>query len=180
MKTLFILLLATVAAPFMACSNNSNRAATEISEGQKNSTDTSQSKATITRLPDFRILSENGNTLNLSEVKGKKVFVNLWASWCPPCREELPSIQKLYQSVDTNKVIFVLISIDNNFESAKHYKRANRMMLPIYYPMESLPKLFNVGGIPATFIFNEKGELIKEIDGEADYNTDEYKKLVKS
>lgn len=179
MKTLCILLLATAAAPFIACSNNSNQADAEIRESQKKSIDISQSKASVTRLPDFRILSENGNTFNLSELKGKKVFVNLWASWCPPCREELPSIQKLYQSVDTNKVIFVLISIDNNFESAKHYKRTNSMMLPIYYPMESLPKLFNVGGIPATFIFNEKGELIKEIDGEDDYNSDAYKKLIK-
>ncbi|GAC1425748.1 MAG: hypothetical protein NVSMB67_27760 [Flavisolibacter sp.] len=74
----------------------------------------------------------------------------------------------------------MLISLDNNFSSAKRFKKFSKLILPIFYPRENLPALFNTGAIPATFIFNEKGELIKEIEGGDDYNTDEYRKLLNS
>lgn len=91
----------------------------------------------------------------------------------------MPSIEKLSQSADTNKVAFVMISLDDQFEKAKAYIRSAKLQLPIYYPAENLPALFNVEGIPSTFIFNENGELIKRVDGGDEYNTNEYRALLK-
>src|SRR5919112_4123771 len=70
-------------------------------------------------LPSFAVLDASGNKLDIQTFKGKKVFVNLWATWCPPCRAEMPSIEKLYQASDKEKAQFVMLSLDNDFESAK-------------------------------------------------------------
>ena len=115
-------------------------------------------------LPNFSITDANGKTVNLSSFKGKKVFVNFWATWCPPCRSEIPSIQKLYSKVDKEKTVFILLSLDDNFDIAKKYAASKKMDLPVYYPAENLPSLFNITSIPTTFIFNEKGELAKVVN----------------
>ena len=129
-------------------------------------------------LPAFAVQDVNGNTINLQSLKGKKVFVNLWASWCPPCRREMPSIEKLAKSVDKDKVVFVLLSLDDNFDKAKAFAKKQQLSLPIYYPVENLPALFNVQGIPTTFIFDENGNLFQRIDGGDQYDTESYRRLL--
>ncbi len=73
-----------------------------------------------------------------------------------------------------------MLSLDNNFEVAKKFAAAQGLQVPVYYPAEKLPDLFNTDGIPATFIFNEKGDLVKQNNGADDYGTNEYIKLVNS
>jgi thiol-disulfide isomerase/thioredoxin len=166
-----------VFALVMSCTNNQKEEKTIAgTEQQQNSTDNNMAAAAV-QLPSFSIKDINGNIVNMQNLKGKKLFVNLWASWCPPCKREMPSIEKLYQTVDSNKVRFVLISFDDQFDQAKKYVTSKRLKLPIYYPTENPPALFNVQGIPATFIFNEKGELIKQIEGMEDYDSKEYRTL---
>jgi thiol-disulfide isomerase/thioredoxin len=178
MKRKLILAIVIFILVFTSCSNDQKEEnKTDVSE-QQNNTDSNMASAT-TSLPSFSVLDVNGNIVNLQNLKGKKVFVNLWASWCPPCKREMPSIEKLYQSVDSNKVKFVLVSFDDQFEKAKDYVSSKRLKLPIYYPAENPPVLFNVQGIPATFIFNESGELIKRIDGSENYDTKEFKTLLR-
>ena len=73
-----------------------------------------------------------------------------------------------------------MLSLDQNFDLAKAYAKANKINLPVYYPAENLPDMFNTEGIPATFIFNENGELIKANMGAEDYNTQSYLELLGS
>jgi len=122
-------------------------------------------------LPAFPMLNAGNQVINLSQFKGKKVFVNLWATWCPPCRAEIPSIERLGAKTDKSKVEFVMLSLDDNFEKAKLFAVKNNMKLPVYYPAGNMPPLFSVDGIPVTFIFNEKGELIYQQVGSANYDT---------
>jgi thiol-disulfide isomerase/thioredoxin len=129
-------------------------------------------------LPSFKMTDLEGNIVNLADLKGKKVFVNLWASWCGPCRSEMPSIQELYKKTKNENVAFVMLALDNNFEESIGYLKDEKLVLPAYYPAETLPELFNVPGIPTTFIFNEKGTLVKKIEGSDRYNTDEYVKML--
>lgn len=168
---LFVFVLAS-------CTNNQKEDTNSTAaEQQQNSTDNNMAAATV-QLPSFSIKDINGNVVNMQSLKGKKLFVNLWASWCPPCKREMPSIEKLYKSVDSNKVEFLMVSFDDKFEKAKNYISSSKLQLPIYYPVENPPVLFNVEGIPATFIFNESGELIKRIEGSDNYNTQEYRSLL--
>jgi len=129
------------------------------------------------QLPAFAVLDINGAEVNLQSFAGKKVFLNLWATWCPPCRAEMPEIEKLYKAADKNKVAFLMVSLDDNFEKAKKYVKRKKLDLPIYYPLGALPELFQVQGIPTTFIFNEQGELLQQVEGAANYNTPEYRRF---
>lgn len=132
----------------------------------------------VIKLPDFKMTDVNGDKVDIASLKGKKVFVNLWATWCPPCRAEIPSMEKLQSKVDKQKVAFVMLSLDENFELAKNFAKKNKMQLPVYYPAEGLPAMFKTDGIPVTFIFNEAGELIKQNNGVDNYDTEEYVKLL--
>ena len=94
--------------------NNSNAGSQQETSTPKTA-DVSPAPAAVV-LPAFKIVDLNGKPYNLADFKGKKVFVNLWASWCPPCKAEIPSIEKLYSKVDKSKAAFVMLSLDNNFE----------------------------------------------------------------
>ena len=138
----------------------------------------SPTATTTADMPAFALQDMAGNAVNLQSMKGKKVFVNLWASWCPPCREEMPSIEKLYASVDKDKVAFVMLSYDDDPEASRKFVKSNSLSLPVYFPAEQPPVIFQTGGIPATFIFNESGELVKQNTGADDYDTDAYRQLL--
>ena len=129
-------------------------------------------------LPAFKITDVNGNITGLQSLKGKKVFINLWATWCPPCRTEIPSIEKLYSKVDKTKVAFVMLSLDNDMKTAVNFATKNKLATSVYYPAENLPSLFKVEGIPVTYIFDEQGNLIRRVEGGDNYDTAEYLKLL--
>lgn len=130
-------------------------------------------------MPALAMTDVNGKTVNLNSFKGKKVFVNLWATWCPPCRAEIPSIEALSGKTNPEEVVFIMLSLDQNFETARKFAGKEDMILPVYAPAENLPALFNTKVIPATFIFNETGELVKQNDGSDDYDSAFYVDLLK-
>jgi thiol-disulfide isomerase/thioredoxin len=180
MRYIKILSLSTLilSAAFTSCTSADSKVENELTSVPEPTT--TPAITTTQQMPAFTLVDATGKTVDLKSFAGKKVFVNLWASWCPPCRAEMPSIEKLHQSVDKEKAVFVLLSLDNDFETAKKYIQSKGLNLPIYYPSDNLPDLFNVRGIPATFIFNEKGELIKQHEGADDYNTDAYRQMLQS
>lgn len=139
---------------------------------------TTELPAVVSALPSLQMINTDNQSFDLSQFKGKKVFVNLWATWCPPCRAEIPSIERLASKTDRVKVEFVMLSLDDDFVKAKIYAANNKLKLPVYYPTGNLPQLFNVEGIPTTFIFNEKGEIIYEHTGGLDYDTKEFAEML--
>ena len=173
-----------LALGFLACNNSSDDAVNQAPETRIPETDTqttvvSTDTHSAKQLPNFLMLNQSGGQTDLTSFKGKKVFVNLWASWCPPCRREMPSIQKLYHSVDTSKVAFIMLGLDDAFEKSKNYMASQKLDMPLYYPAQNMPEMFNVPSIPTTFIFNEQGELIDKIVGGDDYDSDKYRKMFK-
>ena len=161
---------------FAACSSGKQEQPPQNGPADKLSVTNQHQAKTEAGLPAFALQDVNGNPVDLKNFAGKRVFVNLWATWCPPCRAEIPAIEKLYEAADKRNTAFLLISLDDKFESAKKFAQRKKLTTPIYYPSTHLPELFQVQGIPATFIFNEKGELVQRIEGAANYNTPEYRK----
>lgn len=135
--------------------------------------------ASIGDLPSFQLVNATNEFQNLADLKGKKLFVNLWATWCGPCRAEIPSIRKLAAKTDPARTAFIMLSLDDDFETAKAFAQKTKMGLPVYYPAGNLPALFNVQSIPSTFIFNEKGELIHQQTGAINYDTKEFEEMLK-
>ena len=163
----------------VSCANNTAPAEQDVPAAAMTEQTELLAKEASDNLPSFQMVNAAGENVSLEAFRGKKVFVNLWASWCPPCKREMPSIKKLAAATDTSKVAFVLLSLDDQFEKAIRYGRSAKLGLPLYYPAQNLPALFNVESIPTTFIFNEKGKLVQRIDGSDDYDTDAYRKLLK-
>ena len=117
----------------------------------------------------------DGRAVNLSELKGKVVFVNLWASWCPPCRAEMPGIEALYKKVDHTKVAFVMLSLDDDAAKAQKFVRAQGYTFPVYLRTGDLPAPFDSNSIPSTVILGPDGQVAARHDGMADYDTPAFK-----
>lgn len=117
----------------------------------------------------------DGRPANLGQFHGKVVLVNLWASWCPPCVAEMPGLQALYQKVDTSKVAFVLISLDENQNKARALLQRKHYTMPVFFPTSDLPAPFNSPSIPYTVILTPQGQVADRHSGMADYDTPEFK-----
>jgi len=118
---------------------------------------------------EFTLLDANGKLTPFSEFKGKPVFINLWATWCPPCIAEMPDIQKLYEDESTGDVAFVMISLDDEWEKAKKFVEKKRYSFPIYRLASPLPEVYNSRSIPATYVISRQGKIVMSRQGMADY-----------
>ncbi|WP_233636160.1 TlpA family protein disulfide reductase [Hymenobacter setariae] len=125
--------------------------------------------------PSLPLVTVDGRPANLSQFRGKVVLVNLWASWCPPCLAEMPGLQALYQKVDTSKVAFVLISLDENQNKARALLKRKHYTMPVFFPATDLPAPFNSPSIPYTVILTPQGRVADRHSGMADYDTPEFK-----
>ncbi|MGI4736622.1 MAG: TlpA family protein disulfide reductase [Janthinobacterium lividum] len=121
------------------------------------------------------LVTVDGRPANLSQFRGKVVLVNLWASWCPPCLAEMPGLQALYQKVDTSKVAFVLISLDENQNKARALLKRKHFTMPVFFPAAPLGAPFASSSIPYTVILTPQGRVADRHSGMADYDTPEFK-----
>lgn len=162
---LFSLFLVAAFA-IMGCKSHKNGQSVSAS-ADHNRSEVQQASKTM---PELTLRDVKGNILTSADLKGKKVFINLWATWCPPCVAEMPSIQTLFQGTNNPNAAFVLISLDDRFETAKKFASKKGYEMPIYEVVGNLPDLFNVPGIPATFVFDESGKLSFTHVGMTDYS----------
>lgn len=125
--------------------------------------------------PDFSVVSPDGKKLSLKDFRGKVVFLNFWASWCEPCREEMPAMERLYQKYRERGLVVVAISADAEGASVvtpfvKKYKLTFLIGLD---PRMSVTSLYGVWAVPSTFIIDKQGKRIlfangpREWDGKA-------------
>lgn len=146
------------------------RAAMEV--GLLNATPNEDSAA-----PDFNynftIKDLQGNKIPFEQFKGKVIFLNMWATWCGPCRAEMPGIQSLYNKVKSDSIVFVMLSWDQDRDKAKieKYIEKNSFSFPVYQPAGYLPDHLQVPSIPTTFIISKAGKLIQKEVGTHNYDT---------
>lgn len=124
---------------------------------------------------DLLLTGLDGRRVSLSSLRGKAVFVNMWASWCPPCRAEMPGIEALYQKVDKSKVAFVMLSLDEDPGKARAFLQRQGFTFPVYFPTGPLPAAFASDAIPSTVILGPDGQVATRHDGMAEYDTPEFK-----
>lgn len=107
---------------------------------------------------DWKITDLEGNTHAFAEFKDKVVFVNFWATWCPPCRAELPSIQNLYEQYG-DQVAFLLISSETG-DAVEAFIDQKGYDFPAYTVRGGIPRIMQSSSIPATYILNKNGGLV--------------------
>lgn len=128
---------------------------------------------------DFHIIDENGKTIDFSEFQGKTVFMNIWATWCPPCIAEMPDINDLYKKIGTN-VQFVMISVDDDPNIAHKFIDRKGFEFPVYFLKYGLPQAYASSAIPSTYVLSPAGQIVVEEHGLSKYDTEEFRNFLLS
>ena len=125
------------------------------------------------------LISFNNTEMNLDDLKGKVIFLNFWASWCPPCRAEMPTIQSLYNKMQNRKeIVFVMVSLDNDTSKAKNFIKERGFNFPVYFSNGYFPKIYDSGTIPSTYVISKEGKIVAKEVGMADYNTHKFQSFL--
>nr|WP_314491853.1 TlpA disulfide reductase family protein [uncultured Chryseobacterium sp.] len=123
----------------------------------------------------FSVKDENGKIINISELKGKVVFINFWASWCPPCRAEFPSIQKFYEKYRSkNELVILTVNLDEDLDAGKIYLGKEKFTVPFLVPEGSIPEEYFSGSLPTTVVLDKTGVIRLHHAGMADYSKDSF------
>ncbi len=126
--------------------------------------------------PDFELSSLGGDHVKLSNLRGKVVFLNIWATWCPPCREEIPSMKSLYQRLEDRPFEMLAVSIDREGEKivrpfAEKHGLTFRVLLD---PDGKTYQLYGMTGVPETFIIDNNGVITQKIIGPQNWMKQEW------
>lgn len=123
---------------------------------------------------------DDDEVVTIPDLKGKVVFLNFWATWCPPCKAEMPSIQVLKDKFkDNDEVVFLIVEIEGEKEKAHDFMQQGKMDLPIYYPASQIPDEWLTGSIPTTVILDKTGSIAARHEGMADYSRTEVFDFIK-
>ncbi len=135
-------------------------------------------KQTRLKSYEWKLKDEEGHIFDFESVKGKVVFINFWATWCPPCIAEMPSIQGLYTDYK-DKVEFLLVTNDPYSEINK-FLEENNYDFKILRPVTFNTSVFDVSTIPRTFLIDKTGTIIIDETGAANWNSDKVRLVIDS
>ena len=123
-----------------------------------------------------RFTDLNGNPVNLEDYRGKTLFINLWATWCPPCRAEMPHIESMYQKVkDADNVEILMIALDKEFDKSKKFIEDKGFTFPVVHASYGLNASLQSESIPTTLVISPKGEIVFYQEGMSNFDTEEFR-----
>lgn len=127
---------------------------------------------------DWKLKDVNGLEMNMIEQKGKVKFINLWATWCPPCIGEMPEIEKLYNKFkDNEKISFFMIS-DEETEKLKEFTARKNYTFPVYQSLSPNPTGLRSNSIPATYILSKNNEIVIKEIGAANWGSKKTEEII--
>lgn len=126
-----------------------------------------------------QFVSNEGKLVSLEDLKGKVVFINFWATWCPPCIAEIPTINAFYQKYKNNKdIAFLMVDVDGNFDKSVKFMQRRKFDLPVWNAASAIPADYLNQSIPTTVILNKKGDIVFKHEGGADYENKEFQQFI--
>lgn len=132
----------------------------------------------LTKISDYKwkLIDENKNVLNFEDTKGKVVLINFWATWCPPCIAEMPSLQSLYNDYN-DKVVFLFVTSDY-YSEINPFLEKNNYTFKVYRAASKYPKDFDISTIPRTFLIDKNGNIIIDENGVANWNSKSVRRTI--
>lgn len=124
---------------------------------------------------NFSFINQKGDTVQTSQLRGKTLFINFWASWCPPCRAEMPSINELFKKLQADSsIVFIFINEDEDKTKAVEYLAKNNFTIPINNEAGEMPREIFSGSLPTTVVIDKTGKMVLNHTGMANYNSDKF------
>ena len=117
----------------------------------------------------------SGRVVDLGALKGKVVFLNFWATWCPPCLAEMPSINKLYEQFkDDKSIVFIFVDADSDLPKARKFMEKRKYQLPVYAVGSEIPDQLFKGSLPTTVVLDKQGRISYNESGAANYSDNKF------
>jgi len=165
-------------------SSKNSQNSSDKSNANSNSSKTTHNPVEInqnsikTKAPDFKLKDLDGNELSFNNLRGKKVFLNFWATWCPPCKAEMPEIEKLYQETKNSDLVIVTIEIGEPLSDVKAFIGNNNYNFKVLLDSnQSVAAQYGISAIPTSFFIDKEGNIISKHTGPM--NTDQMKEYIK-
>lgn len=123
-------------------------------------------------LADFTLPDLQGRSVQLAALRGKVVFVNVWATWCPPCVEEMPTIQRLYERLHGQGLEILAVSLDIlGAQVVESFMRSRQLSFPTLLDTKNVvQRLYRTTGVPESFIVDKRGILVEKVVGPRDWS----------
>ena len=136
----------------------------------KDEKNSEQEKALLQQLGSYELKDQHDKIIKLEDYKGKVVFLNFWATWCPPCRGELPNIQKLYEKYRSDKHVAILTIVypggqEKGESDLKEFISDNALTVPVLFDDGFIYSTFGIGSMPTTFMLDKEGKPYGYIEG---------------
>lgn len=130
---------------------------------------------------DFELADQKGNILHGSTLRGQVLFINLWATWCPPCIAEMPDISRLYSEIqEEDSIKFIMITLDVDFSKAIRFIDKKGFDFDIYQFASPIPDVYSSQVIPTTYVVSPDGNIVVKKEGMAKYNSKSFKNFLRS
>ena len=130
--------------------------------------------------PEFYFADEEGRVRSLAEYEGQVIFMNIWATWCPPCIAEMPSLHRLYQGFKEDpQFTFLFVSMDEDFGKAQEFMANRNFDLPVVHYRTKARGTYESTVIPTTYVISPDFRLVLEKRGLAKYDTDEMREFLR-
>lgn len=155
----FALIIAVATIGYKILANNYNQEEVSIEDNKK----------ALKQANDFEVVDSEGNKVKLSDFFGKPIVVNFWATWCMPCKEELPEFEEAYKKYNQN-IEFLMVNLTDGYndtvDSAKKFIKENNYDFPLYFDTEySASNTYKIYSIPQTLFIDKDGNILQSYKG---------------
>lgn len=146
-------------------SNPNNIINTESNSPDKKQNDNFKNETALkvskTKAMDFKLKDLTGKEVSLSDYKGKKVFLNFWATWCPPCKAEMPEMEMLYQETKNSDLVILAVNLDEEKDTVQKFINSNKYNFPVLLDTGNIvASQYEVVSIPTSFFIDKEGNIV--------------------
>lgn len=153
-------------------SGNSDTEESGDNDAEQSSSQPEDQRVNLIRDYDFTLEDLDGNNVSLSDFKGKKIFINFWATWCPPCKAEMPDMEKLYQETKDSDLVILAVNIGDDKKTVQEFTTKNEYNFKVLLDLDAkVGRLYQASSIPTSYFVDTEGYLNNGIVGPMSLDT---------